>query len=113
MAKRLSNSEKWEDEWFCNLKERDRLFWIFLLDKCDHAGLWRVNRILVEFYFPGYKLDSKVFGDRVLVTKKGNWFIMKFIEFQYGHSQEKRNRNKAFASVWPILEKEGLDGLIR
>jgi len=40
MAKRFTASEKWEDLWFSELSNKYKLFWIYLLDKCDNAGVW-------------------------------------------------------------------------
>ena len=103
MAKRLTATEKWIDPWFCSLSERDRLFWLYLLDNCNHAGIWSVNPMLVQTYFPGYVINSDIFGDRVTVLSGEKWFINKFVEFQYG-SLNKENR--VHSSVIAILKKE-------
>ena len=50
MAKRFTATDKWGDPWFCGLSVSDRMFWIYLLDACDHAGIWQVNWPLVSFY---------------------------------------------------------------
>jgi hypothetical protein len=39
MAKRLTDSNKWNDSWFTNLPMDIKLVWIYLLDACDHAGV--------------------------------------------------------------------------
>ena len=103
MAKRLTATEKWIDPWFCSLSERDRFFWLYLLDNCNHAGIWSVNPMLVQTYFPGYVINSDIFGDRVTVLSSEKWFITKFVEFQYG-SLNKENR--VHSSVIAILKKE-------
>jgi hypothetical protein len=43
MAKRLTDSAKWDDPWFAELPSKYKLFYIYLLDECDHAGIWKVN----------------------------------------------------------------------
>jgi len=112
MAKRLTDSEKWEDPWFLDLKDEHKLIWIYLLDKCDHAGIWKVNKRLAEFCF-GHSLDWEGFlkasNGRIEIISGGEkWFIPKFLNFQYGSLDEKNSMSKR---VLPILEKEGLNTL--
>jgi hypothetical protein len=105
MAKRQTATEKWADPWFCSLSERDRLFWIYLLDNCNHAGIWQINWMVVEIYFPGIDHDLGRFGDRVIVIDAEKVFIPKFVTFQYG---ELNPSNRVHLSVLGILKKEGL-----
>jgi hypothetical protein len=105
MAKRFTETEKWKDPWFCGLNEKQKLFWFYLLDTCDHAGIWQVNWPLVDFYIKGYKHDSYKFEGRILYISENKWFIKKFIDFQY---KGKLNPdNSAHKSVIDRLEKEG------
>ena len=104
MSKRFTASDKWEDPWFCGLGIKDQLFWIFILDKCNHAGIWQVNWRLVEFYIKGFKFNPEVFDGRILELTKEKWFIPKFIQFQYGTLNK---ANRAHASVIAMLDKEG------
>ncbi len=106
MAKRLTETNKWADPWFCSLNERDRLFWIYILDNCDHAGIWRANHMLINVFFPGYGQDFSRFGDRIVQVDAEKWFIPKFITFQYPGGLKKDNR--AHLSVIEILQKSGL-----
>lgn len=105
MSKRFTATEKWQDPWFCRLSERDRLFWLFLLDSCDHAGIWQVNELVVQAYFPGYLLDPSKFADRIRIITPEKWFIRKFISFQYG---ELNPDSRPHASVLERLRKEGV-----
>lgn len=104
MPKRFTATEKWLDPWFCGLAIIDRLFWIYLLDNCDHSGIWQVNKLLVETYFPGYFVEAQTFGDRVRVLNPQKWLITKFVDFQYGTLNP---ANRAHASVLQRLKKEG------
>jgi len=106
MGKRFTATEKWDDPWFCGLTERERLFWMYLCDKCDHAGIWQVNWMIAEVYFPGIRdtLDLERFGSRIVVLNPQKWFIVKFVKYQYG---ELNKDNRAHASVIAILQKEG------
>lgn len=79
------------------------MFWIFLLDSCDHAGIWKANWPLVKFY-SGPERMPDTFKERVVPLTSEKWFIPKFVDFQYG---ELKKENRAHASVIAILEKEG------
>lgn len=105
MPKRFTATEKWIDPWFCSLIPINKLFWMFLLDNCDHAGMWKVNWPLVKFHIWEEKIDPSLFGGRIVVINSEKWHIPKFIEFQYGELNDQNNTHK---SVLKILEKEGV-----
>lgn len=105
MPKRFTATEKWIDPWFCSLTPINKLFWIYLLDNCDHAGIWKVNWPLVKFHLWEEKIDPELFSGRIIVLSSDKWYIPKFIEFQYGELNETNNTHK---SVLKILEKEGV-----
>lgn len=104
MAKRLTASEKWEDPWFFALPAKDKIFWLYLLDKCNHAGIWQVNWPLVQFHIKGFRFAHKTYEGRILEVSESKWFIPKFIAFQYGTLNPS---NRVHASVLRELEKEG------
>lgn len=43
MAYRFTNTDKWNDSWFLNLKPLEKLLFIYLCDNCDIAGFIEVN----------------------------------------------------------------------
>jgi len=43
MALRYTNTEKWSDSWFYNLKSLEKLLFIYLYENCDIAGFIEVN----------------------------------------------------------------------
>lgn len=85
--KRFTDTAKWEDKWFRKLPLPMKAFWIFLCDRCDLCGVWKVDLELAEFII-GAKLPLEEikahFGDRIQDLPGDRWFISKFIEFQYG-----------------------------
>lgn len=104
MAKRFTATEKWIDPWFCSLPPAHKLFWLFILDNCDHSGIWQVNWPLVKFMLgTDYQFDKSLFGDRIQELGVDKWFIPKFIDFQYGTL---KSDCKAHLSVISRLEKE-------
>ncbi len=104
MARRMTDTAKWDDDWFMNLSPSAKLLWFYLCDQCDHAGIWKVNRRLVEFKI-GKDLDWQAvrteIGDRVTEIDEGRrWHIRKFVEFQYGAVPKD---NKVHRSVQGLL----------
>ncbi len=105
MAKRFTATEKWVDPWFCELQPLEKLFWVYLLDNCNHAGVWQVNWPLIRFYLGEFEFDQRVFNGRIVQLSEQKWYLPKFVEFQYG---ELNPENRAHLSVINILKKEGV-----
>lgn len=111
MAKRFTDSEKWEDPWFRNLLKEYQLFWIYLLDRCDAAGVWKVDFEAAVFYLK-QNCDEKelmtVFKDRIVVFDNGErWFVPKFIKFQYGNLEESCRPHKSVLNLLSFYKIEG------
>lgn len=91
MAKRLTDTEIWEQDWFIDLPNKYKLFWCYIKDKCDNAGIWRPNKSLVQRII-GEPLNLDEFlqfvnlGDkrRIDILPSGRWFLREFFVFQYG-----------------------------
>ena len=49
MAKRFSETDKWHDEWFSELKPFHKLIFLFLVDRCDNAGFFEINARISSF----------------------------------------------------------------
>ena len=114
MAKRFTDTEKWEDPWFRNLLREYQVFWIYLLDKCDAAGVWKVDFEMAEFCLKQNNLNeqelTRVFKDRIKIFDGGKkWFIPRFISFQYGELDEFCNPHK---SIFKLLRSYKLEGYL-
>ena len=88
MANRMITTELFDDSWFMDLPSKYKLFWVYLITKCNHSGIWQVNWKLAQFY-TGDNLEPvevvRVLKDRIVPIENNKyWFIPKFIEFQYG-----------------------------
>ncbi len=110
MSKRFTDSTKWNKQWIRNLDLRHKLFWLYLLDKCDHAGIWDVDLGLAGFQI-GAEFDRgevlTIFGPQIIELEGGTkWFIPKFIEFQYGTLNPEV---KAHLSAIKILIRHNID----
>lgn len=85
MAKRLTDTEKWKDDWYINLDNDSKVVWQWLLDNCNHAGICKrsmgVLNLMCRVNFTEDEMIKKM-EDRVLKIKN-IWFIPKFLKFQY------------------------------
>jgi hypothetical protein len=113
MKRRFTDICKWDDPWFMELSPELKILWLFVLDNCDHAGIWNVNTRLAEFkmgviptWGEGLGRVPEAFKERVEVSpRKGDyWFIPKFLKHQYG---EKLNKGDAFRSAFEVIESKG------
>ena len=107
MAKRFTDSTIWDKHWFRELEPKYKIFWFYIKDKCNHAGIWDVDIELTSFQvgFDYEKEDIlKTFNTLIIpLDNPLKWLIPKFIEFQYG----KLNPNhRVHKSVISLLKKE-------
>lgn len=110
MAKRFIDTGLFDDEWFAELDKDCKLFWLYFLTKCDHAGLLKVNKKLIEFQTGINSLERVIehFADRI-ITVNGLFFCYKFIEFQYPGFPKSKVRQQegaisilAAAGIWDL-----------
>tara|TARA_R110001592_G_scaffold221828_3_gene476760 strand:- start:21610 stop:22236 length:627 start_codon:yes stop_codon:yes gene_type:complete len=98
MAKRFTETMKWNEDWYLDLSLADKLFWIYVCDNCDHAGIFKPNKRMFELLI-GNEINVESFLDnvnlnkpRICVLANGRWFLTGFIEFQYGNKLNPNNR---------------------
>ena len=107
MAKRFTDTEIWDREWFMALTSKHKLLIKYLFDKCDAAGVWQPNWNLATMYV-GEKVsagDLSVFKKHIDILPDGKIFVVDFIEFQYGELTEKCAPHK---KIIGLLKKYGL-----
>lgn len=90
MAKRLTDTEIWDQDWFIELPNKYKLLWNYMKDKCDQVGIWRPNKVVAQRII-GETLNLEDFlnlvnvgKDRIVVLPTGRWFLKSFFVFQYG-----------------------------
>ena len=111
MAKRLTDTEKWNDDWYISLSNDYRIIWQWLLDNCNHAGICKRSIRLLNLMCNTKVSEEeliKTMEDRVLI-KDNNWFIPKFLKFQYTSLHSNR---PVIISVLKELEKNELLSMI-
>lgn len=109
MAKRFTDSDKWKKQWFRKLSPAMKCFWHYLLDNCNNAGIWDVDFEAASFHV-GEDLNAlevmRAFQKQYFPFALGKrWFIMDFIDFQYG---ELKTSSNAHVAVINSLKKHGL-----
>ena len=113
MAKRFTDTEMWDKEWYMNLSLTEKLLTRLVRDKCDVAGIYTPNMALLSTY-----LGVKVTIDDILNIDGGNQFIKLqngkiycagFIEFQYGNNLNPKS--KIHAKVLTILDTNNIGDL--
>lgn len=86
MAKRFTDTEKFERPWFRALSDKHKLLWLYILDRCDVAGVWYEDFQLANFLL-GYRFnrDQVILAfDKQIKINGNRWLIKDFIAFQYG-----------------------------
>lgn len=109
MAKRFTDTDKWKKPFIKSLPMEYKLLWFYILDDCDHAGLWQVDIEVAQIRL-GVKLSEKqavdFFSGKVIVFDNNTkWFIPDFINFQYNGLNEK---NKLYPAISKALTKYNL-----
>lgn len=116
--KRLTDTFKWEHAWFRKLKPKMKCAWFYLLDKCDHAGVWSVDFETIEFHIgePISKEDLELFGNRLKWISEDKIWIPSYLTFQYGTLKEDCKPHRAAAdrlrslSLWEEYLKFSFKG---
>jgi hypothetical protein len=85
MAKRFIDTGLFDDSWFMGLSKDGKLLWLYLITKCDHAGIIDFNEKLCRVQTGIEKIDDafKQLGNRCLTVRERYRFIPKFILYQY------------------------------
>ncbi len=113
MAKRFTDTTKWDDEWFCDLSSEHKLAWLYILDKADHAGIFKPNMKLMNFMLDSSNTKESLLSalndgkGRIRELHNGKWFLEGFISYQYGDHLNAKNR--AHKSVLNLLESNAID----
>lgn len=111
MAKRFTDTEMWDKEWFMKLSCREKCLVNMVRSKADLCGVWSPNWMMACMY-----VGEKVCEEDLLKIDGGNQFkklpngkiyCIGFIEFQYGELSKKSPVHRKIIS---LLEINGLLG---
>ena len=111
MAKRFTDTDKYKNPFIRSLPGAYKLFWDYIYHNCNHAGIWVKDFEIAQIYIGQdmpinesealrlFNLDQQRVA---VIDNKGKWFIIPFINFQYGELKE---NNRVHSSVISILNK--------
>jgi len=112
MSKRFTDTAIWEDDWFYELSPEYKLFWFYVKDTCDHAGIWKPKikyfksiadvEINLDKALEYFNKDKQ----RVRVLSAGYWLVEDFFYFQYSYKNKTINlNNRVHKSVYDLYMK--------
>jgi len=106
MAKRFSDTEIWDKEWFMTLRPAIKCLVKIVRDKADLCGLWSPNFTIVSMYLGEKVTESDLLsidnGQQFRKLPNGKIYCIGFVEFQYGELSEK---SPVHRKVIKILEQ--------
>jgi hypothetical protein len=110
MDRRWTDIRKWKKPFIRTLPPEYKLFWLYLCDDCDKAGIWDVDMEIARVLTGCPDLNEadalQHFGDRVKVIEDGHkWWLPRFCRAQYKRLNESYNMHK---TVIEILEDYNL-----
>lgn len=116
MAKRYTDTEKWDMGWFHALSKEHKLFWLYLQDKCNIGGIWNVNWPYVRHAVGLEPIKAEVYGTKVKVLDEGGdeerWFLTDFVLKQQSIQTlgDLSPSNLCHAAILKILYKDNIIG---
>jgi hypothetical protein len=107
----FTDTRKWDDIWFRSLSPNLKLIYLYVCDRCDHAGIWEFDRELLVLHTKVDLIDEKewldMFYPKIVELPNGKWWIKNYIQFQYPKGINRRTN--FFDPVYKSLEKNQID----
>ena len=114
MAKRFIDTKIWDKAWFRKLDTNSKLIWIYILTKCDHAGIldadWEAMNFFVGTNIKSFDKIPNSIKDKMEMIDDHQFFIPSFVDYQYGTL---RINSKPHLSVIKRLEEKGLNNYLQ
>ena len=117
MAKRFTDTNKWDDDWFLELALEYKLAWQYICDNCDNVGVWKTSRKAISFHV-GVEIDLveflRICGPKRIKVMDGKWWIRGFCDFNYNdsirnhHANPPAKKSPAVESYVKLLKNHGL-----
>lgn len=109
MAKRLTDTDIWDKEWFMKLSPKLKCLVKFVRDKCDLAGVWNPNWELAKIYIGDVVTEKELIeidnGQQFAKLGNGKIFCIDFINFQNGKLS---NKSPIHIKILSLLENHGI-----
>ena len=111
MAKRFTDTEIWDKDWFMQLTSKQKCLVKYVRDKCDIAGIWSPNYRLASVYIGDSVTEDELLsidnGNQFSKLKDGKIYCSGFIDFQYGLTLNPLS--PIHKKIMQILEKNGIE----
>lgn len=116
MAKRFIDTEIFRKQFIRGLPAPYKLLWIYIINECDNAGIWYVDGEIAQVLIGkdakfALKKAIELFNKdehRIVEFDNGKkWFILPFINFQYGALRETNPAHRSVLEKLKSLENEG------
>jgi len=87
MSHKFTDGDKWEDDWFAELSQLHKLIFLYLCDRCDCAGFWKISLRHLQYHVGAGPEDWKAFiasaGEkRIQFINDELIWLVKYIPFQ-------------------------------
>jgi len=103
MAKRFTDTDMWDREWYMALPCRLKCLVKLIRDKADLSGVWSPNWIIASTYIGEPVNEQELLlidnGNQFKKMQNGKIFCIGFIEFQYGELSEKSPVHRKILSL--------------
>ncbi len=103
MAKRFTDTELWDKEWFMKLSPKLKCLVKMVRDKCDLSGVWSPNWIIANTYIGESVSESELIsiddGNQFEKLPSGKILCIDFISFQYGKLSENSPVHRKIISI--------------
>ena len=113
MAKRFIDTKMWDKSWYRKLQVKHKLLWIYILTKCDHAGIldgdWEAASFFMGSDLSNFDEIPDSIKNKMVPINDDQYFIPSFVEYQYGVLRE---NSKPHLSVIKRLRSKNLDSYI-
>lgn len=96
MAYRFTNTDKWNDSWFCELRITQKALFLYLCDQCDIAGFLELNMKKISFDLGIGKQEAegafRGMDGKIIYSKDRKYiFIRNFIKHQKNYPLNENN----------------------
>lgn len=108
---RYTETTKWNNPSFRKLPPSAKLFYLYLIDVCDNAGVWEIDDEHARFCIKkDLDLDEMLgeLGDRIKVLPSGKWWITRFVKFQLNGKPMMPEKVPAHAKIMRCLADAGI-----
>jgi hypothetical protein len=109
MAKRLTDTKKWESKTFRKLGDKYKVFYLYLLDNCDGSGVMHLDLELINFILSqSFSLEEikEAFPNQLIFISDDKIIIKNYIAFQNGDVTD--SKSNIAKSIVATLNSHGL-----